>query len=63
MKTITVDAQALRRILQALTGPPHLIRELQATRGIAELTGDDPIGTLVKQYNEALRGMGDDLAI
>lgn len=52
---VSVDAQALRTILQALIGPPHHIRELQATRSIAELTGDDPIGVLVEDFNRAVQ--------
>jgi hypothetical protein len=52
---VTVDANALRQVLQALTGPAHLIREIQMTRSIASLTGDDPIGRLVDDYNEDAR--------
>lgn len=33
-RTITVDADALHQVLQALMGPAHLIRELQTTRGL-----------------------------
>lgn len=45
----TVDAEALGQVLQALVGPSHYIRELQAT-----LNGpfDNPIKTLIAQYNE-----------
>jgi hypothetical protein len=46
---VSVDAEALRRILQALNGPPHLIRELQATRGA--LFNNNPIDVLVREYN------------
>jgi hypothetical protein len=31
---IAVNASALREVLRALNGPPHLIRELQATRSL-----------------------------
>lgn len=49
MKTVTVDADALRQVLQALNGPGHHIRELQAIRGL----GDSPIDKLVEDYNKA----------
>jgi hypothetical protein len=47
--TVTVDADALRQALEALTGPDHLIRELQATRGPLF---DNPIDKLIRQYHE-----------
>lgn len=50
--TITVNAAALRQVLQALTGPPHLIRELQVTRGI--LFHNNPIDQLVREFNEEM---------
>lgn len=50
MKTVTVDADALRAVLMALNGPGHHIRELQVTRGPLF---DNPIDKLVDQYNEA----------
>lgn len=53
-KMVSVDAEALRTVLQALIGPPHHIRELQMTRSIAALTGDDPIGLLVDDFKAAL---------
>lgn len=46
--TITVNAEALRQVLQALIGPPHHIRELQVLRSFP----DSPITTLVTTYNE-----------
>lgn len=49
-KSVTVDKAALREILAALIGPPHLIRELQATRCL----GDSPIDLLVEQFNAAV---------
>jgi len=51
---ISVDADALRQVLSALNGPGHHIRELQVIRGLPSLGGvsHDPIGTLVKQFNE-----------
>lgn len=53
METITVDAKALREVLDALVGPPHLMRELQATRSLHRLTHDNPIEMLIEQYNAA----------
>ena len=57
MKTVTVDAAALAKVLKALVGPSHLIRELLV---IAELeaklpgtTGGSPITTLIDDYNKA----------
>ena len=53
METVTVNADALRQILQALNGPPHYIREIQAIRN---LPGHDcPITRLTEEYNEAVR--------
>lgn len=52
--TVSVSAEALRQVLVALTGSAYRIRELQATRNIAGLTGDEnPIDTLIKEYNQA----------
>jgi len=48
--TIAVDADALRQVLQALIGPPHHARELQATRSLHKLGHANPIETLVEQY-------------
>lgn len=44
---IPVDAKALQRILEALYGPPHMIRELQATVSLP----DNPIEKVREQYN------------
>jgi len=53
MDKVTVSAEALRQVLQALNGPGHYIRELQVTRG--PLVGDDnPINILVAEYNAAV---------
>jgi hypothetical protein len=54
---VSVDAAALRTILQALNGPAHHIREIQMTRSIAALTGDDPIGVLIEDFNRAIAGV------
>jgi len=48
---ITVDRAALRQVLQALVGPPHLIRELQATMLPVALFLDNPINILIGQFN------------
>lgn len=45
-KMISVDADALRQLLDALSGPGHHIRELQATRNFPP----NPINTLIDQY-------------
>lgn len=52
MRTIQVSADALGLVLIALQGPPHLIRELQATRSIAlmGMGGPNPINTLIDEY-------------
>lgn len=49
--TVTVDATALRSLLVALTGPAHLIRELQATVGLPALGHPNPIKTVLDQFN------------
>lgn len=55
---VSVDAKALRVVLQALIGPPHHIRELQMTRSVAAMTGEDQIQTLLDDYNTAVVGGG-----
>lgn len=52
MKTVTVNAAALREVLMALNGHGHLIRELQVTRG--PLFPDNSIDVLLNEYNAAL---------
>jgi hypothetical protein len=52
--TVSVSRNALRRVLQALVGNPHEIRELQATREPASLFKDNPINILIEQYNAGL---------
>jgi hypothetical protein len=54
MKTITVDADALRQVLQALIGPSHHIRELQATRSLHKLGHPNPIDILIENYEAAI---------
>lgn len=52
MDKVTVNANALRQVLQALIGPGHLIRELQITRNLPG--SENPIDTLVREYNSAV---------
>lgn len=49
---ITVDAEPLQQILQALVGSPFAIRELQATQHLHTLGHPSPIQALLEQYNE-----------
>jgi hypothetical protein len=51
-ETIVVDRVALRQVLEALTGPSHLIRELQVTVG--SVLFENPITKLVEQYNATI---------
>ena len=46
---IEVDAYALFTVLKALLGPPHHIRELQAT--LPPYLGPNPINLLADEYN------------
>lgn len=61
METVTVNAQALRQVLAALIGPPHLIRELQATRSFDALPGftANPINTLLAEFNQATKAAAE----
>ena len=52
MKTVTVSSEALQAVLKALLGPGHYIRELQVTMGLPG--NENPIDTLVKEYNAAV---------
>lgn len=54
MEKVTVSADALRQILQALNGPGHYIRELQALRN-GPFSGDNPINKVADEYNAALQ--------
>lgn len=63
MKTITVSADALLQLLRAITGPGHLIRELQATRSISKLTGtENPINVLIAECQAAIDASKTDAA-
>ncbi|MDO9252567.1 MAG: hypothetical protein Q7U48_13590 [Hydrogenophaga sp.] len=54
MKTVTVDAQALRDVLSALTGPGHIIREMLATRSLPPgIAMPNPINILIEDFNKA----------
>ncbi len=50
MDKVTVSASSLRKVLVALSGPDHYIRELQATRGFPE----NPIDKLITEFNAAV---------
>ena len=50
MNTVLVSADALKQLLQAVSGPSYHIRELQATRGIDE---SNPINVLTSEYSAA----------
>jgi hypothetical protein len=52
METITVNAKALKEVLQALNGTAHHIRELQAIRNLPGY--DCPIKKLTDEYNAAI---------
>jgi len=54
MIQVTVSASALQELLQALNGPPHIIRELIATRGLGAFNVKNPIDTLCDEYNAAV---------
>ncbi len=56
MDKVTVSADALRQVLNALNGPAHYIRELQVTRNISKLPGmnPNPINILVDEYTAAV---------
>lgn len=50
METVTVDASALRSVLQALMGPSHHVMELWATQSLP----DSDVAKLVGQFNAAV---------
>lgn len=52
METVTVNAKALRQVLEALNGPGHYIRELQVTRDLPGV--ENPIDTLTCEFNAAV---------
>lgn len=56
---VSVSADALYRILQALTGPGHYIRELQATRSLHTLGHPNPIDILIEDYNAEVKRLTD----
>ena len=55
-ETIVVNREDLRRLLAALTGPPHAIREIVATSRQGELVTDNPLSNLLHQFKESLPG-------
>ncbi len=48
---VTVDAGALREVLQALVSEGFAIRELQSTRSLHKMGHPNAIETLVEQFN------------
>ena len=52
MEQITVNAKALKEVLEALNGPGHYIRELQATRSLPG--NNNPLNILMEEYNTAV---------
>lgn len=58
MEKITVNTEALRQVLQALNGPDHYIRELQATRDRPPIFTGNPIDTLINEFNAAVEAYG-----
>jgi len=58
MEKVTVSAAALRDVLNALVGAPHLIRELQATRDKPPIMTGNPIDTLIAEFNAAVEAFG-----
>ncbi len=50
MKTVEVDASALRQVLIAANGSPYMIRELQATQGFE----GNPLDRLMRDYKTAV---------
>ena len=53
---LLVSAAPLRKVLGALIGAPHMIRELQATREPVALFADNPINVLIAEFNAAHGG-------
>ena len=56
---VSVDAKALRQLLEAVSGPGHHIRELQATRSLHTLGYPNPIDTLIDSFNAAIAAAGE----
>jgi len=52
MEKVTVNAEALKHVLEALNGPGYFIRELQVTRSLPN--SNNPINTLIEDYNAAV---------
>lgn len=49
-KQVLVDAEALKQVLQAFLGSPHLIRELQYTLQPEALFPDNPVNVLLRDW-------------
>lgn len=50
MSKVSIDREALRKILEAVTGEPHLIRELQATMSLP----GSPVMQVVRDFNASV---------
>lgn len=60
---ISVDADALREVLQALNSSGPELRELQATRNpILDKVrgGENPINKLIREFNEQIEAVQHD---
>jgi hypothetical protein len=59
METVTVNASALRQVLEAFLGPAYLIGELRVIHDLHQKFPQgkeevaDPVGILVREYNAA----------
>lgn len=53
MDKVTVDAKALRRVLNACNNPVEM-RELMALRGYPISGGENPIDRLIKDFNSQM---------
>lgn len=51
---VLVSAEPLARLLSALNGPSHCIRELQFTRDKEPILSGNPIDALIKEYKAAV---------
>lgn len=49
---VLVDAEALRRVLEAFNGPSPLLMEIQVTRDKPPILVGNPVDLLIAQFNE-----------
>lgn len=62
MEKVTVSANALYQVLNALIGESYLIRELQATRDKPPILVGNPIDTLISEFNSSVDAYNKTLA-